>query len=245
MNSPIQKNKQEYNAKAQAWEDAMQTNVGHKYLEKPAMDNELPENFSGKSILSIGVGSGDEFTEILKRNPVRVVGIDISDELLKIAARKYPSVEFKEMDMSAMDFPDASFDFIYSSLAFHYAPDWDVLLAEIGRILKPGGTLLFSTHNPEYWGLKPTTGNYTNPRGITLTEHTATLPADIEITFYNHQSHESIREALEYSGFVVQSFLVPSVIEAKTEGQEREWYEELKQINAEDPLFLVVKAVKK
>ncbi len=244
MDSYIEKNKREYNAKAQAWENAVQTNAGHKYLEKPAMDNELPESFSGKSVLCIGVGSGGELKEILKRNPARVVGIDISDELLKIAASKYPSVEFKEMNMSDMDFPDATFDFIYSSLAFHYAPDWDILLKEVGRVLKQGGTVLFSTHNPVYWGSKPTTGNHTNPRCITLTEHTATLPGDIEITYYNHPSQASIQEALEHAGFTVQSFFVPSVIDAETEGEEKEWYEELKQLNAKDPLFLVIQATK-
>lgn len=223
----------------------MQTNVGHKYLEKPAMDGELPESFSGKAVLSIGVGSGDELKEILKRNPARVVGIDISDELMKIAARKYPSVEFKEMDMSDMDFPDATFDFVYSSLAFHYAPDWDILLTEVGRVLKQGGTLLFSTHNPEYWGTKPSTGKHTNPRGITLTEHTAVLPGEIEIIYFNHPSHASIKEALEYAGFDVQSLFAPSIVEAQPEGEEKEWYEELKQKNAKDPLFLVVKALKK
>jgi ubiquinone/menaquinone biosynthesis C-methylase UbiE len=219
----LRKNKQEYNAKAQAWEDAMPTNVGHKYLEKPAMDSELPESFSAQSVLCIGVGSGGELTEILKRNPARVVGIDISEELMKIAASKHPSVEFRKMDMSAMDFPDATFDFVYSSLAFHYAPDWDVLFKEVGRVLKPGGVVLFSTDNPSYWGSKPKTGEYTNLRGITLTEHTAVIPGDIVITYYNHPSQASIKEALEHAGFTVQSFFNPSVISSEAEGQEREW----------------------
>lgn len=241
----VQKNRQAYNTKAQSWEDEMKTNVGHKYLEKPAMDNELPETLEDQSVLSIGVGSGDELKEILRRNPTRVVGIDISSELLKIAAQKYPSVELKEIDMTQMSFTDGEFDFVYSSLTLHYAPDWDALLKEISRVLKQGGTLLFSTHNPPYWSLKPTTGNKsTNERGITLTEHTATLPGNVEITFYNHPDQASIKDALEHAGFVVQSFFTPSAVDAEIEGEEGEWYRELKEKNAKNPLFLIAKAKK-
>lgn len=241
----VQKNASVYNASAQSWEDAMKTNVGHKYLEKPAMDAELPGTLEDKEVLSIGVGTGDELKEILKRNPARVVGIDISRELLKIAAQKYPTVEFKEMDMTQMDFADEEFDVVYSSLTFHYALDWDVLLKEIKRVLKKGGTLLFSTHNPQYWGLKPATGNeHSNGRGITLKEHTALLPGDVAITFYNHPSQDSIKEALEHAGFSIESFFTPKVIEAEVHNDEKEKYEELKTKNSSIPLFLIVKATK-
>lgn len=53
--------------------------------------------------------------------------------------------------MNNLTFDSESFDFVYSSLALHYSDDWDNLLIGINRVLKPRGTLLFSTHNPEYW----------------------------------------------------------------------------------------------
>lgn len=230
---------------AQSWEEAMQTNVGHKYLEKPAMNRELPETLEGKKVLSIGVGGGDELMEILKRKPARVVGIDISKELLGIASNTYPSVELKEMNMMCMSFGDAEFDFVYSSLTLHYTNDWDALLKEINRVLKPGGTLLFSTHNPSYWALKPETGNeYTNDRGITLKEHTATLPGDVEITFFNHQNKESIKDALEHAGFIIESFFNPKVVDAEVGEDEKEKYQRLKETDPKNPRFLIVRAVK-
>lgn len=245
MYDHVKKNRQAYNAKAQSWEDSLDSNVGHKYLEKPAMNKELPETFEGQSVLCVGVGSGDELNEITKRSPARVVGIDISSGLLKIAAQKNPSVELLEMDMTEMNFGDEEFDFIYSSLTLHYAPDWDVLLKEVSRVLKPGGILLFSTHNPPYWAGKPATGVVlTNERGVALTEHVATIPGDVEITFYNHPDQASIRDALERAGFGVQLFYCPSVVEALVEGGVKEKYERLKEKNEKDPLFLVVKAVK-
>lgn len=154
------------------------------------------------------------------------------------------------MDMMNMSFPDKSFDFIYSSLAFHYANNWDHLLKEIRRVLKKGSELLFSTHNPEYWGLKEKTGNFfTNERGITLTEHTAVLPAaNIKIIFYNHPNMESIIDALNYAGFKVELAKSPSAIELpagelmKLSSKERGKYEKIKEKNA-TPLFLVIKAI--
>ena len=241
----VEKNRQAYNAKAQSWEDALRTNVGHTYLEKPAMDSELPDTLAGRAVLCIGVGSGDELKEILKRNPTRVVGIDIATELLQLAAKKYPSVEIKEMNMTNMSFADGAFDFVYSSLTLHYAPDWDVLLKEISRVLKPSGTLLFSTHNPPYWARKPQTSNkHTNERGVTLTEHTATLPGDVEITFYNHPDQQSIKDALEHTGFATQSFFTPAVVDAAVAGDVAQSFSSLKEKNAKTPLFLIVKAKK-
>lgn len=246
--STTEKNAQEYDAHAQSWQASMSTNMGHKYLEKPAMEKELPATFEGKSILCIGVGSGDELAEILKRNPAHITGIDISNELLNIAKSRFPNVEFKKMDMTAMDFPDSTFDFVYSSLTLHYAKDWDVLCLEIYRILKKGGELLFSTHHPDYWSRKTPTGNsYTNPRGITLTEHTAVLPGDISIIYYNHPNTDSIHEALSHAGFNIEKSFAPSVIDLDANTlpeQDKEGYTKLKTKNSESPLFYIVKAVK-
>jgi hypothetical protein len=67
--SVFDRNAKAFDAHAQSWQSAMNTNVGHKYLEKPAMERELPDTLSGKRVLCIGVGSGEELKEILKLNP--------------------------------------------------------------------------------------------------------------------------------------------------------------------------------
>lgn len=244
-----EKNTGEYDAHARSWQAAMSTNVGHKYLEKPAIEKELPGTFEGKAVLCIGVGSGDELQEILARNPARVTGIDLSAELLNIARSGFPGVELQQMDMTAMDFPDASFDFVYSSLTLHYAKDWDVLCTEIYRVLKKGGELLFSTHHPDYWSRKTATGNtYTNQRGIILTEHTALLPGDVTIIYYNHPGINSILDAMEHAGFEIETSFAPTVIDVAADTlaeQEAASFRELKTINAELPLFFIVKAIKR
>jgi len=246
MDSADEQNARNYDAHAREWEAASATNVGHVYLEKPAMMAEL-DDLSGRNVLCIGVGSGEELGEILSKNPAHVVGIDTSTELLKLAEAKFPSVELHQMDMEDLAFPTGSFDFIYSSLALHYTKDWDQLLDTINRAMKPGATLLFSTPNPDYWAKKPATGHsVTNERGVVLSEHTAVLPGGVEITYYNHPNVDSIRDAVEHAGFKIEKSFTPIVIDMTDSVPEdvQKSYEGLRTKNAETPLFLVVKAKK-
>lgn len=249
MNPITLKNATEYDAHAEDWAAAMDGNLGHIYLEKPAMEGELPEDLEGKTVLCIGVGSGEEIKKILEKNPGKVVAIDISEKLLEIARSRFPSVQFVSMDMTHLDFPDISFDFIYSGLAFHYASDWDRLLAGVARVLKPGGTLLFSTHHPDYWFRKQPTGNsFTNERRITLQEHAGVLPGGVEVIYYNHPSTDSILEAVGHAGFDIEKAYAPEVIPVgitEIPEADRDAYANLKKKNEEAPLFFIVRAVRK
>lgn len=122
--------------------------VYHAYYEKPAIRSELPD-LKNKSVISLGCGSGED-THYLKMNgAIRAVGIDISINLIKIAKRDYPECDFFVMDMQKLDFPNKSFDLVYSSLAMHYLIGGHLkTLQEAFRILKPGGMLLFSDGHP-------------------------------------------------------------------------------------------------
>lgn len=244
----IKNNEESYDLHANDWHEAMATNFGHKYLEKPAMTSLLPESLQGKSVLCIGVGTGEELSELLNLSPAKVVAIDISEELLKITASKFPDVKLHKMDMMDLAFADKSFDYAYSSLAFHYANDWDKLLTGIYRVLKRSGHLIFSTHNPNYWGKKPATGgSHTNLRGVRVSEHQCTLPGGVEITYYNHEGQAGIKEAVEHAGFTLEESFAPEVREVnhgELNESENESYMALKKKNADLPLFYIVSATK-
>ena len=117
--------------------------VYHAYYEKPAMYALLPE-LNGKDVLSVGCGSGEDSIYLKRQGAKRSVGIDITPELVAIAEKSYSECEFRVMNMEHLDFPDAYFDFAYSSLAIHYVEDWTKVLKEVYRVLKLGGSFLFS-----------------------------------------------------------------------------------------------------
>ena len=139
-----------YNKNAQAYNEHVlnpDDSIYHAYYEKPAIRAELPD-LSGKQVISIGCGSGVDAQWLLEHGAQSVAGIDISKELIAIARQNYPDVDLRVMDMEALDFPDASFDVAYSSLAIHYVDDWTQPLREAHRILRPGGTYVFSCGHP-------------------------------------------------------------------------------------------------
>ncbi len=247
ISEAIKKNQESYDNYAKEWQASKDINYGHRFLEKPAMYGELPGSLVGKDILCVGVGSGEELEELLNRNPKKVVAIDISQKLLKLAEKDFPSVDFYQMDMMKLDFPSNSFDMVYSSLAFHYANDWDILLGQMYRVLRKGGCLLFSTHNPDYWKDKPQTGHkHVNSRGIKTLEHTALL-GKIEIIYYNLPSLKAIDEAITHAGFVIKNGFTPTVVSEGTEKlneSEQQALDVLKVKNQTTPLFYIINAEK-
>lgn len=119
----------------------------HRFVEKPAMESLLP-SLINKYILMLGCGSGEESVMLEKHGAVNMVGIDLSAESIRLASESYPKYHFVVSDMHHLDFPDAEFDFVHSSLIIHYSADPLSVYKEIYRILKPNGTLQFSVGHP-------------------------------------------------------------------------------------------------
>lgn len=147
-----------YNSNAERYTQHVQDpndSIYHAYYEKPAMYDLLPK-ISGKTVVTLGCGPGEDTEYLRQQGASRSVGIDISDRLIGIAKTNHPECEFEIMDMEALNFADASFDFAYSSLALSYVKDWATMLAEICRVLKPGSSFLFSCEHPVASGMKVT-----------------------------------------------------------------------------------------
>jgi ubiquinone/menaquinone biosynthesis C-methylase UbiE len=74
-----------------------------------------------------------------------VVGVDLVPELLAEArarAGDFPNVEFLEGDITSLHFEDSSFDLAASGSTIHHVPRPELLVAELTRVTKPGGTIL-------------------------------------------------------------------------------------------------------
>ncbi len=146
-----------YSRHAQAWATRARTkeNLSHEYLEKPAMYAALPD-LSSQRVLCIGCGSGEECRALKDRGAQTVLGTDLSEGLIAIAAARWPDLQFEVRAMEDISYPAGSFDFAYSSLVLHYARSWTDILRRIRAALVPGSEFLFSTHHPVKWGMEKT-----------------------------------------------------------------------------------------
>jgi SAM-dependent methyltransferase len=77
-----------------------------------------------------------------------VVGVDVSPEMLERARAGLPQATFHEGDLRALDEPDASFDLVVCGLALAHLPDVGAGVAELARVLRPGGRLVVSVLHP-------------------------------------------------------------------------------------------------
>ena len=125
----------------------------------------------GNSVLDVGCGTG-EVTLLAKTHAKHgsVYGIDPAPEMIAVArkkaARKRLDIDFRAGVIEALLFPDASLDVVTSSLMMHHLPENLKVhgLAEIYRVLKPGGRLLIADF------LRPT-GSFLNHLYIAFTRH--------------------------------------------------------------------------
>jgi len=122
----------------------------HRFVEKPAMRKLLPA-LTGKRVLMLGCGTGEESVMLEEFGGTNMVGVDISEESVKLAQKSYPKHSFKVCDMHKLNFKDSEFDFVYSSLTIHYSEYPKKVYEEILRVLKPGGALQFSVGHPMRW----------------------------------------------------------------------------------------------
>ncbi|MCH6257133.1 methyltransferase domain-containing protein [Puniceicoccaceae bacterium K14] len=120
----------------------------------------LPLDLEGTTVLDLGCGTGrDVFTAAQFVGPNgKVIGVDLLDSQLDVAKRYAPQLT-KEFDLpesairfakgplenlAAFDIEDESVDIVISNCVLNLCPDKSKVLAEIIRVLKPGGELYFS-----------------------------------------------------------------------------------------------------
>jgi len=96
-------------------------------------------------ILDLGCGSGVPLTRMMAERYI-VIGIDISQNQIDLARKNVPGVEFIKQDMTAITFPEGSFDAVISYLAILHVPRDEkiCLFKNIFKILKKGGILLMA-----------------------------------------------------------------------------------------------------
>jgi SAM-dependent methyltransferase len=107
---------------------------------------------SGDGVLDVACGTG-VVAVTAARLGARVTGLDLTPELLEHARENATiakvSIDFHEGDVEQLPFDDHEFDVVLSQYGHMFAPRPDVAIAEMLRVLRPGGTIAFSTWPPE------------------------------------------------------------------------------------------------
>ena len=98
-------------------------------------------------MLDIGTGEGQLARVAVKLGVEHVIGVDPTEAQLKVA-RERGSELYARASAEALPFPDASFDAVVVCLVFEHIADHVPAIAEIGRVLEPGGRFLFFLNHP-------------------------------------------------------------------------------------------------
>jgi SAM-dependent methyltransferase len=101
----------------------------------------------GAKVLEVGCGPG-RLSILLARHGLRVTGLDLDPEMIELAranadaASNGGTPSFVVGNVSALSFPDESFDLVVSTLSMHHWADVRAASSEIGRVLRPMGRAL-------------------------------------------------------------------------------------------------------
>jgi len=115
-------------------------------IEEPAMKSRLDPLPAG-TLLDVACGTG-RYSAYMAGRGHQVIGIDLSPDMLALARAKLPEAEFREGDMESLPFEDASVDTAICALALVHLKDIRRAIAEMARVLRPGGRLIISDVHP-------------------------------------------------------------------------------------------------
>jgi len=135
---------------ASGWSDRYANDASFRQRLQAILQAAAPMLANGRDILDFGCGAGD-LSALLTQQGCRVTGADISAAMLEIA-RHRTAGEFIQLrsDDPALPFPDGRFDGCIASSVLEYVPQPSVTLAEIVRVLRPGGRLLMTVPDPDH-----------------------------------------------------------------------------------------------
>lgn len=118
-------------------------------VQKTVLDLSAAEVPSPTAILDVGCGTGRLLRAADERFPgTRLEGIDAAEGMIEQARASGGRANFHLATAESIPFPDAEFDLVFSTMTFHHWADQQKGIAEIARVLKPGGRWVFADFVP-------------------------------------------------------------------------------------------------
>jgi ubiquinone/menaquinone biosynthesis C-methylase UbiE len=177
------------------------------YYERPATIALLGD-VNGRRVLEAGCGAG-VLTTLLADRGAAVTAFDVSPAMLELARLAIGDrAELLVADLSRpLSFaPDGRFDLVVASLVLHYIRDWEAVLREFRRVLKPDGAVVFSTHHPAMdWRLHSADDYFAVKH---VTEIWRAGSGEYEVSFWRRPL-TAMCDAIAAAGFVIERLTEP------------------------------------
>jgi ubiquinone/menaquinone biosynthesis C-methylase UbiE len=138
---------------AQAWELPLaRADEANRYSIQLYDHVARPVNLEGARVLEVGCGRGGGCAYLARtRQPASVLGVDFSARAIAFCNRVHqvPGLTFRQGDAEALPCPDGAFDVVLNVESSHCYGSIPAFLAEVFRVLTPGGTFLWADLRPE------------------------------------------------------------------------------------------------
>ncbi|HIZ10878.1 MAG TPA: class I SAM-dependent methyltransferase [Candidatus Eubacterium faecavium] len=218
-------------------------------LEQPAMMVLLPD-LKNKTVIDLGCGFGDNCKTFINLGAKRVVGMDISRNMLEMAKYKNfdKHIDYIRLPLEHLSAVNEKFDLAYSSLCFHYIKEFESLIKDVAEKLNPNGTLLFSQEHPIVTASSGIAGYYRIDENgskvycLCNYQDENALRTDkwfIDGVVKYHRTFSTIINTLTDHGFIIEKVVEPVPNEQALSKRKELDKEFIK------PTFLIVKATKK
>lgn len=196
-----------YDDFAEAYAAENEAGLFNAYYEKPAMLR-LAGDVAGRRVLDAGCGAGPT-AAALRDAGATVTGFDVSAAMIDLARRRLgDDVDLHVADLAApLPFVDDEFDDVVASLVLHYLEDWSGPLAELHRVLRPGGRLLLSVNHPVIFPVVYPDADYF---AVTRYSEDYTMSGrTVRLTFFHRPLH-AMTDAFTAAGFRITAISEPA-----------------------------------